>query len=950
MYNIHASKIYLHTMKKNAYPLLLLFLSMCLPLAAQDKMDAMVARLKAFGTKIPQEQVFLHLDNSSYYQGDTVFYKAYVNRSDNGKPTDLSGILYCELLDNDGYLVERQMVPLEHGEGHGNFALTDTMLYAGYYELRAYTRWQLNWGVTERPHSRWAGDYFFNRDMARDYFRDYEKLYSRVFPVYDRPRVPGDFTPDMTLRPLAEYRKSDDKRETIVEFFPEGGCLVAGLKQRVAWEARDGYGQALEGTLTVNLPDGKTIASETRNRGRGVFEIEAVQGSAISATFSPKKGGGTTNPAGTPDANVTLPRPVKNGVVLRVDTDAEGITLSCHAADTASRENLGLTIMYNGVLQHFCRLDGNDVHFVPEKAGVYQATVFNEDGRVYADRLAFFLPAGFRAENVTFSDVDNTMCNPFAPVSLEVHGAPGSSISLSVRDAARSEYTYDTGTMLSEQLLSSQIRGFVPHPQWFFLKDDPQRRQALDLLLMVQGWRKYTWREMAMPGQFSLVHMPESRYPHWTGQVHNYSVSSVLNDFEKTNMHDFEAGLNTEDGSAGNRDEKTANAKDDAGGKKRDGSSTANGDGDDPRGRFNKNENNLKRPVALHAEFSQPGNKGVDGDMRSQGSFSLDFPRYYGEFFFFLGASDTTKWKDGRPPVWVQNGKTKKGETDYPEFYVKLDPIYPRFPKPYDYYQSHIAPMPKDNPLYNGMDEQVRMLTEVTVGARYNGARRFKHWRPAFVVDAYEAFNTACEAGLTPGCFLGRERFAVDVARAYLGDMATDEQYYVNVRLEGKAVTGRDTKRRSNTTTDIPGGAIPDSKSFSFSQEQINKYNYLWNLSDVYVYTDYSPRKAYRNVPSPTVTIDLHAMEDDGERQYYRNRRWRMKGFSVPDEFYSPDYSKQALPKEDHRRTLYWNPSVKLDEGGRAKVSFYNNSSKSLLQIRAEGWAPDGAPQCGNIN
>ena len=172
----------------------------------------MANRLKSFGTKLPQEQVFLHMDNNCYYLGDTIFYKAYVRRSDNGHPTNLSGILYCELLNDDGFLVERQMIPLEKGEGHGNFALADTALYAGYYELRAYTKWQLNWGVTEQPHSRWAEEYFFNKDMAEDYYRDYEKLYSRVFPVYNRPASPGDFSQDMTLRPLSAYYKNSAEK------------------------------------------------------------------------------------------------------------------------------------------------------------------------------------------------------------------------------------------------------------------------------------------------------------------------------------------------------------------------------------------------------------------------------------------------------------------------------------------------------------------------------------------------------------------------------------------------------------------------------------------------------------------------------------------------------------------------------------------------------------------
>ena len=70
------------------------------------------------------------------------------------------------------------------GTGHGAFALTDS-LYAGYYELRAYTRWMLNFGQYEHPHSKWTELMFYFKSMAKDFFRDYDKIYSRVFPVFD---------------------------------------------------------------------------------------------------------------------------------------------------------------------------------------------------------------------------------------------------------------------------------------------------------------------------------------------------------------------------------------------------------------------------------------------------------------------------------------------------------------------------------------------------------------------------------------------------------------------------------------------------------------------------------------------------------------------------------------------------------------------------------------------
>lgn len=69
----------------------------------------------------------------------------------------------------------------------GQFALKDS-LYSGYYEIRAYTRWMLNFNVTSRPYTRDDRALFYNYQMARDYYRDWEGLYSRIVPVYSRPR------------------------------------------------------------------------------------------------------------------------------------------------------------------------------------------------------------------------------------------------------------------------------------------------------------------------------------------------------------------------------------------------------------------------------------------------------------------------------------------------------------------------------------------------------------------------------------------------------------------------------------------------------------------------------------------------------------------------------------------------------------------------------------------
>ena len=237
--------------------------------AASGNFRPLVERLRAFGRTIPQEKVYVHMDNTCYQLGDTIWFTAYTRRTDTGRPSDVSGLLYVELYGQEGYLVERKLVQMHDGQGEGFFALDHLIQYAGLYELRAYTRWQLNWGGYDRKHSPWAFTWFESKEQERAYFRDYAKLYSRVFPVYDRPKEPGEFTRDVTLRGKRRYfRRDRDKHELTLTLFPEGGTLVTGLPCRMAFEAAWDDGQWVDGWLHYGQDSARVV-----NRGRGTITL-----------------------------------------------------------------------------------------------------------------------------------------------------------------------------------------------------------------------------------------------------------------------------------------------------------------------------------------------------------------------------------------------------------------------------------------------------------------------------------------------------------------------------------------------------------------------------------------------------------------------------------------------------------------------------------------------------
>ena len=939
-------------------------LALCLPMllhAEESALEKFSKRQATFGRTIPQEKVFVHMDNTSYQLGDTIWFAAYLRRTDTDRPSDVSGVLYVELYGQEGYMIERKLIQMNEGRGSGFFALNKYIQYAGFYELRAYTRWQLNWGRFERKHTEKIKEWFPSKRQEWEYFRDYEKLYSRVFPVFDKPKEAGDFYHEMTLRPLRRLSKIDESSsKPKLSLFPEGGNLVAGVPNRVAFEVTVGEGLHLEGKVTVM--EGQTMVAEAdvEGRGRGSFTFTPLSGKSYHATFTGKKG--TTRE--------TLPSPEKDGVAVQLINSGTGSrSVEISAAGSAASEELGMTVMHDGMLLDFQTIPAGakaTLTLDEEKlrTGVCQVTIYNNVGRVYADRLFFCRKADFVPSNLRIGGLSGKPAEPFAPVSLSVEGGkPGEVVSVSVCDATHSEYLYDNGNILTEMLLASEIRGFVENPGYFFEKDDEEHRRALDLLLMVQGWRRYDWHTMTAPGAFVLSHKPEQTQL-LVGEVNKYMADRQESRLEG-NFASLSAGRNATESVSLTGEEKVASNEDSDTKEAEDGGSvtasrtlqeTTGRDipvQNDQLARRIQNVGELKREVLVHADFAKPGADNMrdvtSGEMMTEGhAFSIPSPRFFEGCIFHLSASDSTLWK-GDNHVWRMPGTDRNDKLNYPEFYVRLRPFYPRFVKPYNWYQCHLAEAPKGSVIApEWVMDGSRLLDEVTIGIKRARLGKFDLTKPAYVVDAYEAFNEACDAGFCPGVFYGSNRFARDVSRTYIGDMNLSRDYDLELYLGEKRLSNMS----ANTENRISIGGVVDGsmpvETFNMSDGEKEKYNLLKNLGKVYVYTDYSPRREgnslYDGEDIPTVVVSLRLVDEDGTtRTTSRDRRYILPGFSVPEEFYQPDYSNKPLPDtKDYRRTLYWNPDLKLDESGRAEIRFYGNGKQTHLGVTAEGMASDG--------
>ena len=940
---------------------------------ALPPLERLADRLTRFGQAIPQEKVFVQMDNTCYFLGDTIWFSAFTRRTDSGTPSRISRVLYVELLNHDGYLVERKLVEMLDGRGSGYFALPDT-LYSGYFELRAYTRWQLNWGQTEHTHVKETEEQFFNKAMAKEYFRDYDKIYSRVFPVYDKPREQGEFVRDMTLRPLRRQFKSEpEPPKLMLSLFPEGGNVVEGMPCRIAFEAALEDGEYQDGTLSLLINneqvriknDGGDEVTEvkTENRGRGTFTFTPEAGKSYEALF-------TTSDGKT--AKQKLKDIEKEGVNLQVRRDGDQWLFDIH---TNLDRPLGLTIMHEGVVECYKALDSAEfrVHSSELKAGINQVTLFDEDGRVWADRLFFVTKPELAKPTLSISGLKDEY-QPYEQITLEVTSPSGDKrgaasplategkrgVALSIRDAVHQDNTFDSGNIMTEMLLASEIKGFVPQPEWFFEQDDDVHRRGLDLLMLTQGWRRFSWQDMAVAGLWDITY-PSEHTQMVTGSVNNYYVDEPIDedpDFDSFNADPMKKS-----------DYRTFSA---AGGENVVGDFDAvvdAGKGFATNGKANRARNpkflkhsNLKREVTVHAEFIPTGGgKGVVGEaMTQKGQFKMDLPRFYGDCVFFLTAADTTKWGKKRRLMldkyarheWIEfeDDEYARNHEDA-EFYVRLYFPYPHWVKPYTFYQTHNAALSAGHIDAALLTDGTHLLNEVTIRARRNRLNRIDLHKPVYVIDAYEAGNIAMDAGLMTSLHSGNDAgngnygigmnfdLADAISRYLVSDMDMNRHFDTSLYFDSLKYRSFQPNREPEFQLWVNETVGPG---------DVRRYSRLEYIDKIYIYSDYSPRlegsERFSQSNQPSVDVSLHAYPDKSRRVTYRDRRYILHGFAFQEDFYHPDY-KRNPPEEgqkDYRRTLYWNPELQLDKHGRARVTLFNNSQRTRLQVEANGLTSEG--------
>ena len=871
-----------------------------------------------------QEKVYVHTDNTCYYIGDTIWYKAYVLRADDLRPTDMSKILYVELLSPDGLVAERQRIIVsDKGHTNGQFVLRDS-LYSGYYEIRAYTRWMLNFNVFERPYTRDDRHKFFSNKMAQDFFRDWDGLYSRVIPIYSKPKEAGDYEGKyMYSRPKQEIvRPKKDKLS--VTFFPEGGQLVQGQKSRVAFEVVDQNGQAVD--IEGRLSDGRTIS--TAYMGRGIFDLMPIK-KPLEAFFHWKG----------KDYSFTMPKTLQEGITMTFDMEKRAVSIQ--ASPSFASRPMALAVLCRGRLCHFQKLTSFllPIELPSLPTGVNELMVIDGDKNVLASRMVFINNHDME-HPIEIGMGGKTDYLPYEQIGITVDGCEGV-FSIAVRDTRTDDPTYDNGNMLTDMLLASDVKGFVANPMYYFAKDDSQHRAALDLLMMVQGWRRYS-------------HTPQLRYtPEKTLTIEGGVYKQLGLPFLEI---DDVAGLNNHQSVTDEMNKETAEASGFTNGVtmaelSETGSTAENEDlglkatseSEEPeftdltQADLGVNHGGLRHEVLVEAEIDTYTGQSAGAVQRTKngGHFLFELPPYYGEAVVFLKAYNI---KDSLKKSMANSMDDFRNERAYPDYYVKQDLFYPVFSHEYSYYQNHIPPIDyysyveEDTTAYLSKLDGDHTLATVDVKARRRGRRMIDYTKPAYVIDAYDLYNEATDRGLNWG-ISNMGFFPPTACFTVYGNMQRYKDFNVRAKID-------------DYTFFMNYHPIQESIK-NRSDAAVYKNLTLSRIQNFRFYTDYEPRNidSLRSISinRDDITLVYETIPDDGKRPTYRDRRYNFPGFNYPEAFYSPDYSvmKPEEPK-DYRRTLYWNPNAVPDENGHFFFTLYNNSRETRVQVSAAGVSPDG--------
>ncbi len=468
----------MNEMKRVFFLIALIFLGMLSSRAFAQEIDSI---MDAHANIFPKEKIHIHFDKQLYNKEETIWYKLYLLAE--YIPSPLSKNVYVNWYDTEGKMLRQTVAPLFQSTAKGSFDIpTD---YKGeFVRVKAYTGWMLN--------------------------DDTSFIYQRDIPI-------NKGIPVAKTRPV---------RKTRLELFPEGGNLVFGIDEKVAFKASDQNGRPV--MVKAQLLNSKNQVLDTlrvKHDGMGFFFLKPLPGEQYRVDWLDEYG----TKGSTPVSDIQ-----NEGLALTLAStnDKALIQVERSANVPENMKQLYLLVHMNERPVYKLRLNmtvktviNTAVPIEELQTGILQFTLFTDDWVPLEERILFV--------NNRMHEF-NSKINP-GIVSLEKRGknileilvsdTAAANMSISVTDAELAGE--EQHTIFSDFLISHQLRGYIHNPAYYLKSDADSITTRLDLVMLTNGWRRFDWNKVKAAISPVLKYTPEMDYLKLKGKVYGMESGRV---------------------------------------------------------------------------------------------------------------------------------------------------------------------------------------------------------------------------------------------------------------------------------------------------------------------------------------------------------------------------------------------------------------------------------------
>jgi hypothetical protein len=432
----------------------------CSSFAQFDAADKLFSDFDKYRKQNFQEKIFVHTDKDFYLSGEVIWFKIYCVDGIENKLSSFSKVAYVEIIDFTGEPVLQAKIKLDKGKGDGSFYLPATLI-SGKFKLRAYTSWMKNYDP----------DFYFNKEVT---------IINSV---------------------VAQERNEEGatEEEFLFNFFPEGGNLVNGINSKLAFKATDhsGKGITVNGVILNHRNDTvKLFRSE--KYGIGSFSWTPDLNSHYKAIVRSSNG---------KYIRKEIPIIYEEGYVLNLNNDGRILTLEVSTSMSKNRNPVYLMVHTRNKVKYLEKrtIELGKSTFAMEtqtlEDGISHFTLFDNNLIPVAERLFFKKPKEQLNLSVSGSKTNYSLREA---VNLNIQSG-----SLKLANVSAAVFHYDTIQMsMPDQenifqylWLSSDLKGKIENPSYYFSGNSKEINEALDNLILTHGWRRFNWDEIQDPNK-----------------------------------------------------------------------------------------------------------------------------------------------------------------------------------------------------------------------------------------------------------------------------------------------------------------------------------------------------------------------------------------------------------------------------------------------------------------